>query len=142
MCRFVEGRGNCIYGLFIHFDIQESYRLAKIFRGFRFETQLYSDFQSVASAAGLTATCAFDRFMNACVERKLLVFPEMSVEGFEAEARVLVDWLSKGKRFYRSENGTEVNISGRLVDLLLKVHDSKLRVEMEDALKSSVSKRE
>ena len=86
--------------------------MAKIFRGFRFEAQLYSDFQSVASAAGLTATCAFERFMKACVERKLLVFPEMSVEGFEAEARVLVDWLSKGKRFYRSESGTDVNIAG------------------------------
>jgi hypothetical protein len=126
--------------LFIHFDIQESYKLAKIFRGFRFETQLYSDFQSVSSAAGLTATCAFERFMIACVERKLLVFPEMSVEGFEAEARVLVDWLSKGKRFYRSENGTEVNISGHLIELLLKVHDSKLRTEMEEILKNSVSK--
>jgi len=114
--------------------------LAKIFRGFRFENQLYRDFQGVASAAGLTATCAFERFMNACVERNLLVFPEMSVEGYEAEARVLIDWLRKGKRFYRSESGAEVNVLGRLFELLLKVHDSKLMVEMEDVLKSSVSK--
>ena len=114
--------------------------MAKIYRGFRFETQLYRDFQSIASAAGLTATGAFERFMNACVERNLLVFPEMSVEGYEAEARVLVDWLRKGKRLYRSENGIEVNVAGRLIELLLRVHDSKLMIEMEDVLKSSVSK--
>jgi len=56
-----------------------------------------------------------------------LAFPERGVEGFEAEARVLVDWLIKGKRFYRGEGGVEVNISGRLVCLLPKVHDSGLR---------------
>jgi hypothetical protein len=114
--------------------------LTKVFKGFRFETKLYNDFQNVASAAGCTTTGSFERFMNACVERKLLVFPEMNTESFEAESRVLVDWLHKGKRFYRNENGTEINIAGRLFELLLKVHDSKLRVEMEDILKSSVSK--
>jgi len=30
-----------------------------------------------------------------------LVFPDKGTGGFEAEARVLVDWLRKGKRFYR-----------------------------------------
>ena len=77
--------------------------------------------------------------MSVCVERALLVFPELNIEGFEVEARVLVDWLRKGKRFYRSENGVEVNIAGRLVELLLKVRNSELRGQMEDALKSSVS---
>lgn len=33
----------------------------------------------------------------------------------------------------------EVNIAGRLVGLLLKVHDSELRGAMEEALKGSVS---
>ena len=113
--------------------------LAKVFKGFRFEAQLYRDFKSVASAGGCTVTGAFERFMGVCVEGGELVFPERNIEGFEAEARVLVDWLRKGRRFYRGEGGVEVNIAGRLVGLLLKVRDSELRVEMEDALKSSVS---
>ncbi len=114
--------------------------MAKIFKGFRFEAKIYGDFKSVASAGGCTVTGAFERFMDVCVESGLLVFPEKNIEGFEAEARVLVDWLRKGRRFYRGEDGVEVNISGRLVELLLKVRDSELRHEMEDALKSSVSK--
>jgi hypothetical protein len=125
----------CLYILFI----QGICVLAKVYKGFRFETKLYSDFKSVASAGGCTATGAFERFMSVCVERALLVFPELNIEGFEVEARVLVDWLRKGKRFYRSENGVEVNIAGRLVELLLKVRNSELRGQMEDALKSSVS---
>lgn len=113
--------------------------MAKIFKGFRFEARLYQDFQVVASAGGCTVTGAFERFMSGCVEGGLLVFPEKTVEGFEVEARVLVDWLRKGKRFYRGEGGVEVNIAGRLVGLLLKVHNSELRGEMEEALKGSVS---
>ena len=113
--------------------------LAKVFKGIRFEAQLYRDFKSVASAGGCTVTGAFEQFMGVCVEGGLLVFPERNIEGFEAEARVLVDWLRKGRRFYRGEGGVEVNIAGRLVGLLLKVRDSELRGEIEVALKSSVS---
>jgi len=113
--------------------------LAKVFKGFRFDVQLYSDFKGVAFAGGCTVTGAFERFMGGCVEGGRLVFPEGNIEGFEVEARVLVDWLRKGKRFYRGEGGVEVNIAGRLVGLLLKVHDSKLRGAMEEALKGSVS---
>jgi hypothetical protein len=128
--------------MFIDFVYTEVCVLAKIFKGFRFEAQLYRDFKSVASAGGCTVTGAFERFMDVCVEGGLLVFPERNIEGFEAEARVLVDWLLKGRRFYRGEGGVEVNIGGRLVVLLLKVHDSELRVEMEKALKASVSEQE
>jgi hypothetical protein len=125
--------------LFIHFVYTGVCVLAKVFKGFRFDAQLYSDFKNVASAGGCTATGTFERFMSICVEEGLLVFHERDIEGFEVEARVLVDWLGKGKRFYRGEGGVEVNIAGRLVGLLLKVRDSELRGEMEKALKSSVS---
>ncbi len=72
-------------------------------------------------------TGAFERFMSCCVEGGGLVFPEGGTVGFEAEARVLVDWLGKGRRFYRGEGGVEVNVAGRLVWLLLRVRDAKLR---------------
>lgn len=61
--------------------------------------------------------------MRVCVESGALVFPELGLAGFEAEARVLADWLGKGKRFYRGADGGEVNIAGRLVWLLSKVRD-------------------
>jgi hypothetical protein len=113
--------------------------VGKIYRGFRFEPQLYGAFKRVSSAGGCTVTGAFERFMELCVERKSLVFPELSVDGFESEARVLVDWLRKGKRFYRVEGDVEVNIPGRLLGLLPKVRDAGLRSEIENELKKSMS---
>ena len=113
--------------------------MGKVFKGFRFDPELYGGFKGLASAGGCTVTGAFERFMNCCVEAGVLVFAERAVEGFEAEARVLVDWLRKGKRFYRGEGGEEVNISGRLVWLLPRVRGAGLRGEMEEELKRSVS---
>jgi hypothetical protein len=124
----------CLYGLFIVCGGC----VVKVFKGFRFGSELYGGFKRVASAGGFTVTGAFERFMGLCVEGGVLVFPARGVEGFEAEARVLVDWLRKGKRFYRGEGGEEVNISGRLVWLLTRVHDAALRGEMEEQLKKSV----
>ena len=114
----------------------------KVFKGFRFDPQLYAEFVCLVSAGGCTLTGAFSRFMSCCVERGVLVFPDVGTDGFEAEARVLVDWLGKGRRFYRGEGGVEVNIGGRLVWLLPKVHDGSLRAGMEKVLKGSVSGQE
>jgi hypothetical protein len=113
--------------------------VVKVLKSFKFDPRIYSSFKQLTIDGGYTVTGAFERFMNGCVESGGLVFPEWGVEGFEVEARVLVDWLRKGKHIYRGDAGVEVNISGRLVWLLPKVHDSKLRAAMEKALKGSVS---
>ncbi len=127
----------CLYILYIPVIY-----VAKVLRGIRFETQLYNDFKKVASAGGYTVTGAFERFMTGCLENGVLVFPERGTAGFEAEARVLVDWLRKGKRFYYGEGGVELNIGGRLILLLPKVCDSELRRTMEEVLKGSVIEQE
>jgi len=137
----------CLYGLFIQFVytrwlVAGCLVVGKVFKGFRFDPELYSSFRRLASSGGCTATGAFERFMRVCVERRVLVFPEGGVGGCEVKARVLVDWLRKGRRFYRGENGEEVNISGRLVWLLRKVSDVGLKAEMEEVLKKSVSREE
>jgi hypothetical protein len=112
--------------------------VGKVFKGFRFDPELYAAFGRLTDAGGVTITAAFERFMSGCVEADALVFPELGAAGFEAEARVLVDWLGKGKRFYRGEKGEEVNIAGRLVWLLSHVHDSELIETIESRLKGSV----
>lgn len=113
--------------------------VGRVFRGFRFDAGLYGGFRRLAVAGGVTVTGAFERFMRVCVESGCLVFPEVGLAGFEAEARVLVDWLGKGKRFYRAADGVEVNIVGRLVWLLSKVRDAELIALMEKRLKEAVS---
>ena len=40
-----------------------------------------------------------------CVDAKALVFVEGNVLDFEVEARVLVDWVGKGKLFLRDSEG-------------------------------------
>ena len=113
--------------------------MGKALRGFRFDVELYEDFKRIAGTGGLTITDAFERFMRGCVEAEVLVFPDKKVLDFEVEARVLVDWLGKGKLFYRSEGAEEVNIQGRLLWLLPKINNSALKRDVEDVLKKSVS---
>ena len=113
--------------------------MGKRFYGLRFDPLLYDSFKKVAGAAGKTATSAFERFMQGCVEADALVYAEKRTANFEVEARVLVDWLMKGKRFYHSENGLEVNVQGRLFELILKVQDTKLLTQMKEALEKSVT---
>ena len=116
--------------------------VGKKFMGFRFDPLLYERFGEIADAGGFTVTGALERFMVGCIEADALVFPEKRVLEFEVEARVFVDWLRKGKHFYRCEDGSEVNIQGRLLWLLPRVQDAALKGEIEDALKGSVSKQE
>ena len=116
--------------------------MAKVFKGFRFDPVLYEDFRQLSCANSYTVTHAFERFMSCCVEGGALVFPMKETEGLEAEARVFVDWLGKGKRFYRGEGGEEANISGRLIWLLPRVRGADLRGEMERVLKGLVSGKE
>jgi hypothetical protein len=80
--------------------------------------------------------------MRGCVEADGLVFAECRVLDFEVEARVLVDWLGKVKRFYRTDTGEEVNVQERLLWLLPKVDNVALKMDIEDVLKESVSKHE
>lgn len=112
--------------------------MAKVFRGFRFEQETYDAFCSLAEREGLTATGALERFMTGCVAVDTLVFADRRMLDFETEARVLVDWLGKGKYFYRNEQGKEINISGRLLSLLPKVADTALKESIEATLKNSV----
>ena len=131
----------CLYSLHIHFAYT-GVVLGRVFRSFRFDEELYAGFVGVCGACGCTVTGAFERFMRGCVAAEGLVFAEADLAGFEAEARVLADWLCKGKCFYRSTEGEEVNVQGRLLWLLPKVHDSALKKSIEDALKKAVTKQE
>ena len=116
--------------------------VVKVFKGFRFDPAVYDDFRKFASKDGYTVTSALERFMICCVSDGVLVFPKRVTVDFDVEARVLVDWLSKGKRLYRDADGGEVNISGRLVWLLGKVLDANLRLRMEEVLKRAVCEKE
>jgi hypothetical protein len=92
-----------------------------------------------ANTAGYTVTGTFEHFMQGCIEANGIILPEVQTANFEVEAPVLVDWISKDKRFTGGEKGEEVNVQGRLFLLIPKVHDVELLTQIQKALEKSVA---
>ena len=113
--------------------------MAKHAYSLRFRPDLYLGFRKVAKMNGYTATAVFERFMSGCVECDKLVFPDRAVLDLEVEARVLLDWQGKGEFFYRTAEGSEVNIRGRLLWLMSRVNDSGLKGLIGESLKRAVA---
>ena len=110
--------------------------MAKSFKGFHFDPELYAKFKKLATSSGLMVTEAFEKFMEACVNAVAITFPTADSRGVEAEARVLLAWLRKGKWFYYSPAGEEdQSVESRLLALLNQVEDEELRREIEEDLK-------
>jgi hypothetical protein len=117
---------------------KEAATLSKKQKTFRFNDNLYGKFKQVCDTSHSTITDAFEQFMSNCVEAGKLVYPEKGTANYEIEARILVDWLGKGKLFYRGENGEEANIPGRLLWLIPRIASASLKREIEGTLKKSV----
>jgi len=112
------------------------YFLPKAFKAFRFNPELYSRFKELATENGLRVTEAFEKFMQACVSAGSIRFPTADRRGTEAEARVLLAWLRKGKLFYYSPKGDEdQSVESRLLALLGQIQDEDLKRQIEEDLK-------
>lgn len=123
-----------LYILLIHIVYTVSW-MAKKIKAFRFHPDVYMRFRELASTGGYTVTGAFEKFMRTCIECEQLVFPEpIKAEDAEAEARIMLAWLRKDRYRY-SFRGQEVSVAGRLLQLLPKVHDASLKMEIEEELK-------
>jgi len=109
--------------------------MPKVFKGFRFNSQLYLSFKELTLKNGYTVTGAFEKFMASAVEYGL-VFPSAAkTENMEAESRVMLAWLKEGKYWVNLGGGEETSTRGRLLELLPKVEDAELRKEIEETLK-------
>lgn len=110
--------------------------MAKAFKAFRFDPELYARFKKLVGESGLTVTEVFERFMETCVSAGAISFPTASKGGVEAEARVLLEWLRKGKWFWYGPSGEEnQSVESRLMALITQVQDENLRKEIEETLK-------
>lgn len=109
--------------------------MPKELKTFRFNPQVYAAFRELAGKNGYTVTAAFEKFMTCSVEYGL-VFPSAAkTENIEAEARVMLAWLKKDKYWVNLGGGEETSTRGRLLQLLPKIEDAKLREEIEETLK-------
>ena len=75
---------------------------------FKFNSELYTRFKDLVSKSPYTITGVFEKFMSSCVEDGVLSFPSSAAAGdVEAEARVMLAWLKKGKHWYSPESGED-----------------------------------
>jgi len=106
---------------------------------FKFNSELYKRFKDLVSRSPYTVTGAFEKFMSSCVEDGVLSFPSSAAAGdVEAEARVMLAWLKKGRHWYSPESGEgEFSVEGRLLQLLPRMRDQALKVTVEESLKAA-----
>jgi len=109
--------------------------MARVFKAFRFDPQIYAGFKELASKNGLTMTSALEKFMADSLKFGL-VFPSAKEEVVEAEeARVMLSWLKGGKYWVNLGGKEETSTRGRLLQLLPKVENADLRKDIEETLK-------
>jgi hypothetical protein len=113
--------------------------MPKMFKAFRFNPELYENFKKLTVQNGYTLTAALEKFMSCCVDYGVLAFPQApKAEDLDAQARILLAWFKKGQHWYSKEGeDDQVSVSGRLLELLPKVHDARLKKEIEEALKKA-----
>ncbi len=109
--------------------------MPKMFKAFRFNPQLYESFKELTAKNGYTVTGAFEKFMASAVEFGLIFPSANKTESLEAEARIMLVWLKKNKYWVNLGGKGETSIKGRLLELLPKIEDVKLREEIEETLK-------
>ncbi len=121
-----------LYNLLIQFVY-----MPKVFRGFRFDLEIYTKFKELAAQCNLGVTEALEGFMKACVRIQEIKFPEPadSVRDVEVEARILLAWLRKENYWYSIDSKTQMYVPGRLLQLLPKIENETLRREVEEQLK-------
>lgn len=126
-----------LYILIIH-SAYTVIRMPKTPRMFRLNLELYDQFKSLASKNGYTVTRALEKFMNVCVENGVLSFPAQAAaeDDLEAEAKIMLAWLSKGRHWYRFGSNEEFSVQGRLLQLLPQIRDQALKKQIEENLKT------
>ena len=108
--------------------------MPKIDKSFRFNPQVYAAFKELASKNGYTATGALEKFMADAVKYGL-PFPSSKNDADEIEARVMLAWLKEGKYWVNLGGKAETSTRGRLPELLSKVEDVELRLDIAETLK-------
>ena len=92
----------------------------------------------MARKNGYTAISALEKFMVDAI-RFELAFPSVKEEAAQAEARVMLSWLNDGEYWVNLGDKAETSTRGRLLQLLPKVENPKLRQEIEERLKKEIT---
>ena len=113
--------------------------LPKVFKGFRFTTNLYLNFKELTAKKGYTVTETFETFMSKSLEYGLAFPSAVKTENVEAEARIMLAWLQQGQCWVSLGDKEDTSTRGRLLSLLPNVEDASLRIEIEENLKKKTT---
>ena len=111
--------------------------MPKVFKGFRFNSNLYLGFKQLAKKNGSTVTEVFEKFMSSAIEFGLVFPSPAKTENVEAEARIMLAWLKEGRYWVSLGGGEETSTRGRLLQLLPNIENADLRLIIEEILKKA-----
>jgi hypothetical protein len=113
----------------------------KLQTGVRIDSEVWLAYRVLCSREKLRPYLAIEEFLRLVLEndsvlRLLSVMRDVAksrVEGFDAYARVLLDWYTHEKYWF-SINDSDASVEALLLDSLKVVTDAKLRQRIENAL--------
>jgi len=114
----------------------------KMQTGMRVEADVWRAYRALCSRERLRLSMPVEEFLRLALENdSALGFltlvrgaTKAHVEGFDAYARVLLDWYMHGKRFFHATGEDAAPVEGLLLESLKVVADSELRQRIEEAL--------
>ena len=113
----------------------------KLQTGVRVDAEVWRSYRMLCRREKLRASQPIEEFLRLVVDNDsaqslLSMMREAAksrVDGFEAYARVLLDWYTHGKFWFHAA-GDETSVEGLLLDALKMVADPDLRKRIEEAL--------
>jgi hypothetical protein len=118
--------------------------------GVRVESEVWRAYKVVCGRESLRPGQPIEDFLRLVVDgdsalsvlRVMREAAKSRVDGFEAYARVLLDWFVHGKFWFSTSGEEDVSVEGMLLDALKVVADPDLRQKIENALIDNQRKRE
>ncbi|MGD0406214.1 MAG: hypothetical protein ABSB10_06130 [Candidatus Bathyarchaeia archaeon] len=117
--------------------------------GVRVEAEVWGAYRAVCGREKLRPSIPIEEFLRLVLENdsasSLLSMmrgvAKARAEGFEAYARVLLDWYTHEKFWFHVEGDEDTSVEGLLLNALKLVVDSELRRQIEEALIASQRQR-
>ena len=121
----------------------------KVQTGVRVESELWSAYKTVCEREKLRPGEPIEGFLRLVVDgdsalsllRVMREAARSRVDGVEAYARVLLDWLVHGKFWFNTLGEEDASVEGMLLESLKVVADPELRRRIETALINDQRKR-
>jgi hypothetical protein len=110
--------------------------------GVEIEVEVWRAYREICDREKLRRYVPVEEFLRVVVENgsalnvlnMMRVLRKTRAEGFEAYARVLLDWYQRGKYFFPVSGSERLSVEGLLLNALRDVGDPGLRLRIEEAL--------